>query len=109
MISVPVDIGDVGVGDNDAVPPSLQTSGKPQRIQVVLVDDVSDGILPQQLFPAQAGGGAYVGAEGDVTGLSHRLAIAILQHATVIITHLCDLIGVSIVKIRKYLSFGVTF
>lgn len=99
---LPVDVSDVGVGDNDAVPASLQASSEPQRVQVVLVDDVSDGILPQQLLPPQSGGGAYVCAEGDVTGLPRDLAVAILQHVTVLVhgynntkDHLiCDMIGV---------------
>ena len=82
---LPVDVSDVGVGDDDAVPPSLQAPGEPQRVQIVLVDDVSDGVLPHQLFPPQAGGGAYVCAEGDVTGLPCQLAVAILQPAAVIV------------------------
>lgn len=65
----PVDVSNVGVGDGDAVPASLQSSSEPQRVQVVLVDDVPDGGLPQQTFPPQTLGGADVGAEGDVTGL----------------------------------------
>lgn len=51
--------------------------------QVVLVDDVSDGAAPQQRLPPQAGGGAYVCAEGDVAGVVRRLAVAILQHVAV--------------------------
>ncbi len=98
---LPVDVSDVGVGDDDAVPPSLQASGEPQRVQVVLVDDVSDGVLPQQLLPPQAGGGAYARAEGDVVGLPRCLAVAVLQRAAVVVHGyesgedrlLCDLMG----------------
>lgn len=98
---LPVDVSDVGVGDDDAVPPSLQAPGESQRVQVVLVDDVSDGVLPHQLLPPQARGGAYVCAEGDVTGLPRLLAVAVLQPATIIVHGydsgggqlICDLIG----------------
>ncbi len=85
-LTLPVDLSDVGVGDDDAVPPSLQASGEPQRVQVVLVDEVSDGILPHQLLPLQAGGGAYACAEADVIGLLQHLTVAILKRDTVI-TH----------------------
>lgn len=82
---LPVDVIDVRIGDDDAVPASLQASGEPQRVQVVLVDDVPDGVLPQQLLPPQPGGGAYICTEGDVTGLPRRLVVAILQNVTVLI------------------------
>lgn len=81
---LPVDVSDVRIGDDDSVPASLQASSEPQRVQVVLVDDVSDGVLPQQLLPPQSGGGAYICTEGDVTGLPWRL-VAILQNVTVLI------------------------
>lgn len=95
---LPVDVSDVGVSDDDAVPPSLQASGEPERVQVVLVDDVSDGVLPQQLLPPHARGGAYVRAEGDVIRLPRCLAVAVLQHGAFVVHGyedrlLCDLIG----------------
>lgn len=85
----PVDVRDVGVSDDDAVPASLQASGEPERVQVVLVDDVPDCILPQQLLPPKSGGRADARAEGDVTGLPRHLAVAVLQRVTVRV-HGCD-------------------
>lgn len=82
---LPVDVCDVGIGDNDAVPAPFQASHQPQRVQVVLIDDVPDSSLPQQLLPPQPGGRAYVGAEGYVTGLPCRLVLAILQQVTLLI------------------------
>lgn len=82
---LPVDVGDVGISDNDAVTAPLQASNQPQRVQVMLIDDVSDRSLPQQLLPPQPGGGAYVGTEGDVAGLPHRLVLAVLQQVALLI------------------------
>lgn len=85
ILALPVDVSDVCVGDDDAMPASLQASSEPQRVQVVLVDDVSDGIPPQQLLPPQSGGGAYICTEGDVTGLPRHLEVAILHNVAVLI------------------------
>lgn len=48
---IPVDVSNVGVCDGDAVSASLQAASEPQRVQVVLVNDVPDGGLPQQTLP----------------------------------------------------------
>lgn len=76
---LPVNVGDVGIGDDDTVAASLQAAGQPERVEVVLVDDVPDSHLPKQLLPPQARGGANARAKGNVGILRRRLALAILQ------------------------------
>lgn len=76
---LPVNVGDIGIGDDDAVAASLQATGQSERVQVVLVDDASHSHLPKQLLPPQAGGGANAGTKGDVGSLLRHLALAILQ------------------------------
>lgn len=76
----PVDVCDVGVSDCDAVPVAPQPPGEPQRIQIVLVDDVPDGILPQQVLPLKFGCRFNGRTEGNVTG---RFTVAISHGARV--------------------------